>query len=162
MIFTGTFVRNLDEKNRIQIPAEFRKGRDPKVDGKAFYLSLGETKHTLSLYPPGTFEARARALQEKRIAGDDSLAFEQVFYPSANRLEMDPQGRVVLPERQLAMVHLGKEITLAGANDRIDLWRTAEYEEFARVTYEHRWHELHKYWRLAGSEWKEKDPPAVV
>ena len=156
MIFTDAYERTIDAKNRIQIPSEFRNGLDPEIDGDAFYLCPGERKNTLSLYPSRKFEVRVKALRTGRIAGDDSLAFEQVFYSLASRLDMDKQGRVVLPERQLSMVKLGKEITLAGANDRIDLWRTAEYREFVNTNFEQRWHELQKFLRMADSEWEDK------
>ncbi|MCK4659708.1 MAG: hypothetical protein KAV82_09335 [Phycisphaerae bacterium] len=156
MIFTDAHERTLDGKNRIQIPSEYRNGLDPEVDGDAFYLCPGERKNTLSLCPSKRFEERVRALRTSHIAGDESLAFEQVFYSLVSRLEMDKQGRMVLPERQLAMVNLGKEITLAGANERIDLWRTSEYKEFIEANFEQRWHKLQRFLRMAGSEWEDK------
>lgn len=156
MIFTDTYERTIDPKNRIQIPAEFRNGLDPEVDGDTLYLCPGERRNTLSLYPSRKFEARVKALRTGEIAGDESLTFEQVFYSLVSRLEMDKQGRVVLPERQLSMVKLGKEITLAGANDRIDVWRTSEHREFVTANFEQRWHELHGFLRQAGSEWEDK------
>ena len=97
-----------------------------------------------------------RALRTGRIAGDEALAFEQVYYSLASRLDMDKQGRVVLPERQLSMVNLGKQITLAGANDRIDLWQIAEYKEFIAGNFEQRWHQLQRFLRMADSEWEDK------
>lgn len=156
MIFTDAHERTVDAKNRIQIPSEFRNSMDPEADGDAFYLCPGERKNTLSLYPSRRFEERVRTLGTGRIAGDESLAFEQVFYSLASRLEMDKQGRVVLPERLLSMVKLSKEITLAGANDRIDVWRTSEYREFIAANFEQRWHELQRFLRMAGSEWKDR------
>ncbi len=156
MIFTDAYERTIDAKNRIQIPSEFRNGLDPEVDGDAFYLCPGERQNTLSLRPSRKFEQWVRALGTGRIAGDEPLAFEQLFYSLASRLEMDKQGRVVFPERQISMVNLGKEITLAGANDRIDVWRTGEYQEFVKANFEQRWPQLQKFLRMAGSEWEDK------
>ena len=156
MIFTDAHERTIDAKNRIQIPSEFRNGLDPEVDGDAFYLCPGERQNTLSFYPSRNFEQRVQALRTGGIAGDEALAFEQVYYSLASRLEMDKQGRLVLPERQLSMVDLGKEITLAGANDRIDIWKTTEYREFISGAFEQRWHQLQKFLRTAGSEWKDQ------
>ena len=79
MIFTDTYERTIDPKNRIQIPAEFRNGLDPEVDGDTLYLCPGERRNTLSLYPSRKFEARVKALRTGEIAGDESLTFEQVF-----------------------------------------------------------------------------------
>ncbi|HRX84395.1 MAG TPA: hypothetical protein P5572_05185 [Phycisphaerae bacterium] len=147
MVFTDAYERTIDAKNRIQIPAEFRKVMDPEVHGEAFYLCPGERHNTLSLYPERTFHARAQSLRTDEMQGDEYLEFEQLYYSLASRLETDKQGRVVLPERQLGLVDLGKEITLAGVSNRIDVWKTAEYTAFLQTSFANRWHELHKLMR---------------
>ncbi len=147
MPFTGAYERTIDAKNRIQIPAQFRTALDPEQHGETFYICPGERSNTLSLYPDRMFESRAEQLQTEQISGEDSLAFEQLYYSLASRLEMDKQGRVVLPERQLALVDLGKEITLAGANTRVDIWPTAAYQEFVQSSFATRWQDLQKFMR---------------
>lgn len=147
MPFNDAYHRTIDAKNRIQIPAQFRAEMDPEVHGTAFHLCPGERRNTLSLYPQRTFEKRAGQLQTEQVSGADSLDFEQMYFSLASKLEMDKQGRVVLPERQLALVDLGNEIVLAGANTRIDLWAKAEYEEFVRSAFATRWADLQKFMR---------------
>ncbi len=147
MVFTDAYERTIDAKNRIQIPAQFRSTMDPEIDGVGFYLCPGERRNTLSLYPERAFQLRAKQLRTEAISGEDSLAFEQLYYSLASRLEMDKQGRVVLPERQLSLVDIGKEVTLAGASTRIDVWSTAEYREFLRSSFASRWPDLQKFMR---------------
>lgn len=158
MAFTDAYERTLDAKKRIQIPAQFRAAMDEQVHGKAFYLCPGERPNTLSLHPEYTFEVRAEQLRTEQISGEDSLAFEQLYYSLASRLEMDKQGRVVLPERQLSLVDLGDEVILAGANTRIDVWSKPDYQEFARKAFAERWTGLQKFMRetLAGRAGKDK------
>jgi len=147
MPFTDAYHRTIDAKNRIQIPAQHRAQLDPDVEGTAFYLCPGERSNTLSLYPALTFETFARKLRTEQIFGEDSLAFEQMYFSLASKLELDKQGRVVLPERQLALVDLGKEIVLAGANTRIDVWAKKEYEQFVKSAFATRWANLQKFMR---------------
>jgi len=147
MVFTDAFERTIDSKNRIQIPAELRRGLDTDERGEAFYLCPGERHNTLSLYPERTFHARAEQLRTEEIYGEDPLAFEQLYFSLASRLEVDKQGRVVLPERQLSLVNLGKEITLAGASTRIDMWKTSEYAEFLKDAFASRWGDLQRFMR---------------
>ena len=158
MVFTDAYERTIDAKNRIQIPAQFRNAMDPEADGGSFYLCPGERRNTLSLYPERTFQLRAEQLRTDQISGEDSLAFEQLYYSLASRLEMDKQGRVVLPERQLSLVNLGKEITLAGASTRIDIWQTAEYSEFLRTAFATRWSDLQKFMRQTLERRAESQP----
>ena len=147
MPFTGAYERTIDAKNRIQIPAQFRTAMDADAQGESFYICPGERRNTLSLYPERTFEERARQLGTDEISGEDSLAFEQLYYSLASKLEMDKQGRVVLPERQLSLVDLGKEITLTGAATRVDIWATTEYQEFLQTSFNTRWPDLQKFMR---------------
>lgn len=147
MVFTDAYERSLDAKNRLQIPAEFRRVMDPEIHGETFYLCPGERHNTLSLYPERTFHALAERLRTEEMQGEDSLAFEQLYYGLASRLDMDKQGRVVFPERQLSLVELGKDITLAGARTRIDVWRTSDYAEFLKTSFGSRWQDLQKLMR---------------
>lgn len=130
MIFTDVYERTIDEKNRTQIPAPYRNGLDPERDGRAFYVVPGERDHTLSFYPERYFERRIESIRTDDVPGSEALDFEQMFFSLASRVEMDKQGRVVLPERQLAMVDLGKEVCIAGADYRFDIWRKSAYEAY--------------------------------
>jgi MraZ protein len=147
MVFSDVYERTIDDKKRIQIPAQFRSNLDPERHGETFYLTLGERPNTLALYPDKLFEADAEELRTDQVSGDDALTFEQLYYSLASRLEMDKQGRVVLPERQLSLVELGSEITLAGAGLRIDIWSTAQYREFVKQTVTSRWSDMHQFRR---------------
>ena len=128
MIFTDAFERGIDDKHRIQIPAPYRHALESGRHGSALYVAPGQRANTLSFYPEKFFEEKATALCTHEIPGDEALDFEQMFFSLASRVELDKQGRVVLPERQLAMVDLGKDVCIAGADYRFDIWRKSAYE----------------------------------
>ena len=132
MILTGAYERTIDDKNRVQIPAPFRNAMDPDRSGAALFIVPGERENTLSFHPEKHFLDKVASLGTDRIPGPDALEFEQLFFSLACRVELDKQGRVVLPERQLAMVDLGAEVYVTGAHQRIDLWRKSDYERFVQ------------------------------
>lgn len=132
MLFTDAYERTLDEKNRLQIPAEYRNAMEPERDGTAFYVVLGERNNTLSLYGENYFAERAEAIRSDEIPGPEALDFEQLFFSSASRVEADRQGRIVLPERQLALVDLGTDLYVTGSYQRLDIWRKSDYESFVK------------------------------
>ncbi len=132
MIFTDAFERSIDEKNRLQIPAPYRNALDPDRQGAALFVVPGERDNTLSLYPEKYFEEKVASMGTDEVAGSDALDFEQMFFSVASRVEMDKQGRLVLPERQLAMTDLGKDIYVTGAHYRLDVWKKDDYEAFLR------------------------------
>lgn len=130
MLFTGAYERSIDDKNRIQIPAPFRNAVDPERGGGAFYIVPGERDNTLAFYPEPYFQDLVASLGTNQIPGPEALDFEQMFFSLAVRVEMDKQGRIVLPERQLSMVDLGTEVYVTGAQYRLDLWRKSDYDKF--------------------------------
>lgn len=127
-IFTGQFERTIDAKNRIQLPAQLRAAIDPGRDGEGLYLTLGDYRGTLSVFTERGFEEIAGRLETEFMSGAESRLFELQFYALASRVELDKQGRVVLPERLRRKARLGEEIFLIGQGNRIDLWNRADLE----------------------------------
>lgn len=130
---------------------------DPKGVGEWFYLCPGEHDHTLSLYPNKVWDAIVAELRSRRNQGRDAIQYEEWYYSQCCRLDMDAQGRVVLSKGQWDSVKMGKEITLAGAGDHIEVWRTSDHREFLSTQPRGR-PTLQEYLRMAGSGWKEPNP----
>jgi DNA-binding transcriptional regulator/RsmH inhibitor MraZ len=51
-------------------------------------------------------------------------------------LEWDNQGRVVLSEKVLSRARLGKEVTLVGANEHLELWNRSAWVDFRESGFE--------------------------
>ena len=147
MTFTGHHDRTIDSKNRLQIPSQFRNAIDPERDGPGLYVILGERRHTLSLVTEKQFEELASRVQTEFMSGQDSLDFEQRFYSTASHLDMDKQGRVVLPEYLTTMARIRGEVVLAGAKYRIDIWRRKDFQSFLAIDWEHDWPNWQRFLR---------------
>ncbi|MCO6436939.1 MAG: hypothetical protein J5J06_07620 [Phycisphaerae bacterium] len=120
--FTGQFERTIDGKNRIQLPSQFRDTIDPEREGCPVYITPGEDKGTLSILPQRCFEELAGRIETEYMPGPESRRFERQFYSLASYVELDKQGRLVLPDRLRRMARLPDEIYLVGQKNRIDLW----------------------------------------
>jgi MraZ protein len=130
MIYTGTYELTVDPKNRLSIPASIRGGMDEERDGTGFYLVPGERKGTLALYANHYFEQYAERCHSLLEATDEKEDFEQVFYSMATLLDIDKQGRVILPPRILKYAGIGKKVTLAGQRDHLVLWNREDFDAF--------------------------------
>ena len=125
MVFTGTYEHTIDSKSRLAIPAEVRsqvqrlaeKAGDASV---CFYVTLGEGG-TLNLYTEQGFEQRARELDDSELEPTQLLAYERLLFSLAQRVEMDKQGRVRLPESLLKRTNLGTDVVLLGVKDRLEV-----------------------------------------
>ena len=124
--FTGQYDRTIDDKNRIQLPSQLRSPIDPDRDGPGLYVTLGEDRGTLSIFTERGFEELATRIETEFIPGPDSRKFELQFYGLASHVDIDKQGRFVLPDRLVKKARLSSEVFLVGRKSRIDVWnRTA-------------------------------------
>jgi len=126
--FTGQFERTIDEKKRIQLPAQLRSAIDEERDGCLLYVTLGEHAGTLSIFTEKGFETVAARTETEFQPGPDALRFELQFFGLTSSVEMDKQGRFVLPDHLFKKARLGTDVVLVGQGTRIDVWDPAALE----------------------------------
>ena len=134
--FTGQFERTIDAKNRIQLPSQLRSAIVSERDGDLIYVTLGEHRGTLSLFTERAFEELAARTETEFKPGDESLRFELQFYGLTAAVELDKQGRFVLPDKLVKKARLGPDVVLVGQGNRIDVWNPAELERSMGIDWE--------------------------
>ena len=124
-MFLGQFDHTIDAKGRMAVPAKFRGQLE-----KGAIISKGQGK-CLSVYTMQRWEEKSAEL----VAGKSSDALREIerrIYASASEVELDGQGRLVIPVKLRTYAQLDSEVTVAGVRDHIEIWgRSAwlEYEE---------------------------------
>ena len=127
LVLYGNYGLTVDDKNRILVPSEVRKKLDPERDGEAFFLVTGRDGR-LWLYPERHYEQLVSRDPSELTPSEDTLAFDRLMLGLASRVEWDKQGRVLLPDKALKRAGIGKEVTLVGARDHLELWNRADWE----------------------------------
>ena len=127
LVLYGNYELTVDDKNRILVPSEVRKKLDPERDGEAFFLVTGRDGR-LWLYPERHYELLVSRDPSELTPSEDTLAFDRLMLGLASRVEWDKQGRVLLPDKALKRAGIGKEVTLVGARDHLELWNRADCE----------------------------------
>jgi MraZ protein len=125
-VLIGEFELTLDEKNRLLTPAEVRRSIPPE-HGESFYLIMGINRVPW-LYCERYYEELVMQVPTEMIPGEDMLAFDQMVFGMASKLAWDKQGRIVIPDRMVKRAGLGKEVTLVGVKDHLELWPRAAWE----------------------------------
>lgn len=120
MLFVGCYEHSIDAKNRLAVPSDVRQRLDPERDGECLYAVIQEGP-TLCLYTERGFEQRSEELDRSERPADELLLYEQVFYSLAQRLEIDSQGRVRLPQRLLELAGLGRDVVVLGVKDHLEV-----------------------------------------
>jgi MraZ protein len=135
-VFAGHYERSIDAKGRIQLPAPLRAAIDKDRDGAGLYVQLGVHPRTLALYTERGFDQLAERMKTEYMTGADSRRFELQFYGLASFVELDNQGRFVIPDRLRRKARLGEEVYLVGQKHRIDIWSRADYETAMGIDWE--------------------------
>lgn len=122
-MFLGEYEHTIDAKGRLAIPAKFRSQMD---QGAVLSKGMGTC---LSIYTLVRWEQKSNEL----IAGmssDELRDFERRIYPSACEVELDAQGRVVIPAKLRAYARLESEVTVAGVRDHFEIWDRAAWRAY--------------------------------
>lgn len=135
-ILYGHYERTIDRKNRVQIPAQLRARINPEQDGQGFYVTLGEKPHTLSIYPERYFERMAERIETEFMPGQDSQKFELQFYALASHVDMDAQGRILLPDNLRRKARLGENAVMVGQKHRIDIFNKEDFERVLDIDWD--------------------------
>ena len=119
----GEHEHTLDDKNRLTLPAKLREQLGAHVvvsrglDGCLYVYSQSEwarlAERVGSLDP---FSREARTMQ-------------RWFFASGSDAELDKQGRMVIPVTLLANASIGREVTVAGVYDHLEIWDRAAWRE---------------------------------
>jgi len=125
-VLFGEYELTVDDKNRLLVPADVRRSIPPEF-GEAFFLVMGINRVPW-LYAEKYYEDLVTQVPADMTPGDDLLAFDQWNFAMASKLPWDKQGRVLVPEKMLKRASLGKEVTLIGARDHLELWNRADWE----------------------------------
>jgi len=122
-MFLGEYEHTLDSKGRIAIPARFRAQMDR---GAVISKGMGTC---LSIYTMDRWEEKSNELAAGK-ASDELRDFERRIYPSASEVELDGQGRMVIPAKLRAYARLETEVTIAGVRDHFEIWNRALWQQY--------------------------------
>ncbi len=115
-MFIGEYQHNLDEKGRLAVPAKFRQ-----LLTKGAVVTKG-LDNCLFVYTKTEWAKLAEKLAQLPISKANTRAFGRLMLAGAMELEIDKQGRVVLPDYLRKYAGLTKKTIVAGLYNRIEIW----------------------------------------
>jgi MraZ protein len=130
MFFVGTYELTIDAKNRLSIPHAIRSKMNCDTDGRSFYILPGQRHGILAVFPERYFERLRERIPPPEQLSESAYQWRQFEYSQAALLDPDNQGRILIPERLLKRAGIGREVTLIGVQDRLELWSRAEFDAF--------------------------------
>jgi MraZ protein len=136
IFYAGEFRHSIDEKNRITIPARWRR------DGADEFIILPEANNQfLLVMSPEEFARMISAADsDPNVAPRDRRVFFRQLHSRAQHGAADRQGRLVLPEELCKKVGLKGEVALVGGRGRFEIWNLPRWKranEEETPTYQH-------------------------
>ena len=123
-MFIGEYLHTLDPKNRISLPAKFRRNL-----GRAVIITRGLDR-CLFVYPKKAWitEAEHRAIYAGGTAAARGLA--RLFLAGAIEAEVDAAGRVLIPDHLKSFAGLKAKTIIAGVASRVEIWDEPMWKKY--------------------------------
>lgn len=115
-MFIGEYTVSMDAKGRIAVPAKFRS-----LLTSTAVVTRGLDK-SLFFYPKQEWEQIAGKLAALPLAKANSRAFARLMLAGAWDMELDKQGRMMIPEYLRKFASLSKKVVIAGLYNRVEIW----------------------------------------
>ena len=123
-MFIGEYIHNIDEKGRLAVPVKFR-GR--LASGAIVTKGLD---NCLSLYPEEAWDKQSEKLVNLPQTQSKSRAYARFILSGAFNVEIDKQGRVVLPATLRQYAGIKNQVIVTGLGDHVEIWSTKVWEEY--------------------------------
>ena len=117
----------LDTKGRIALPAKFRE-----PFGEGVYLTLGQDG-CLFAFPKQEWDRRSEEVRSHPLGGQHARAYARMFFGNAERVELDTQGRLVIPQKHRSEVGIGREVLVIGVSDRLEIWSREAWDRYEQA-----------------------------
>lgn len=127
-MFIGEYQHSIDDKGRVHIPARFREAL-----GSAFVLTRG-LDNCLFAFPLVEWAKLEEKLKGLPFTKGDARAFTRFFFAGAAEVELDRQGRVVVPPHLRQYAKLERDVVVLGVSDRVEIWAKDVWDAYERQT----------------------------
>ena len=121
-MFMGEYNHTIDTKGRLIVPAKFREQL-----GEAFVITKGNDG-CLAIYTNEAWETFLGKIT-KLPNSKNTREYIRVFVSSAETVEIDKQGRILIPAGLRDYAGLAKDVVLAGVIDKVEVWDKTRWDE---------------------------------
>lgn len=123
--FLGEHTHQVDGKNRLTLPSSMRE----KIpDDLGLILSTGLDR-CLTLFPEHRFDEYISEYLQKGPSSE-ARQLRRQFSAQASEVELDSQGRFVLPGRLKEWAEIEDSVEVIGNFDRVELWSPERWRQY--------------------------------
>jgi MraZ protein len=128
IMFIGEYSHSIDTKGRLAVPAKFRVSLE---SGAVVTRGLD---NCLFVYTREEWELLAQKLSALPISQANTRAFARLMLAGAMDVELDSQGRIILPDYLRKFADLKKKVVITGLYSRLEIWDEARWNSYKEET----------------------------
>lgn len=126
-LFLGEYDHSIDDRGRVTIP---RKIRD-EIGGAEVILSKGYDGCIFG-FDRDHWEREATKHLDTPVTDEKGRMVRRYLFASAEKIEIDKLGRILLPTQLKEYASIDKEILVIGAGDHFELWNKERWKNSAK------------------------------
>lgn len=115
-MFLGEFEHTIDDKGRVAIPARFRE-----EVSEGLVLTRG-FERCLQAFPRSVWQALSERISALSLGNEEARNLRRLIFSGAAEVEIDRQGRVLIPQNLREYAGLNEQVVIAGLNTHFELW----------------------------------------
>lgn len=115
-MFIGEYRHTFDTKNRISLPAKFRKEL-----GASVVVTRGLDR-CLFVYSKNAWKQEAEKIALHATGGAAGRGLARLMLSGASEAEVDSAGRVLVPDYLKSFATLKVKSVIAGVSSRVEIW----------------------------------------
>lgn len=124
----GEYIHTIDEKNRVSMPAKFRKEL-----GKKIIITPG-LDNCLFVFKNSDWSNVVKNLTSKEgelsFLESDQRSFNRYMFGRAAEVELDSIGRILIPEFLKVKLKLSGSVAIVGVEDRLEIWNDKDWAKY--------------------------------
>ncbi len=127
-MFLGEYKHLVDIKGRVALPARFKVGLR-----RGLVITRG-LDNCLFVYPKDEWKKIAQKLAQYSINQSNTRAFVRLMLAGAMDVEIDSQGRIVIPDYLRKYAFIQQKTVIAGLYNRLEIWDEDRWEKYKTDT----------------------------
>ncbi len=125
--FIGTYECKADAKGRFMMPAAIKKQLLPMLE-EGFVMRRSVFQPCLELYPMREWNVVMEKIGKLNRFNKKHNDFIRRFTAGVKMVDVDANGRLLIPKDLIAVAGITKDLTIASAVNIIEIWDKEKYE----------------------------------
>lgn len=128
-LFRGRYESKLDSKGRLSLPSQFRESDLSSSHTLVITNSLYKGLRCLDVYSLSAWEQLESKIRSLASLKSEVQAFQRFYLSSGQVVDVDSQGRFVIPQSLRQYLGVESEVMLVGMGEKFEIWSTSNWNK---------------------------------